>query len=509
MSQKRLAAEVATRKDQVMTLAIAFDNSYARLPARFFATARPDVAPAPRLLRLNAALAGELGLDPQALASPDGIAMLSGGPLPSGARPIALAYAGHQFGHFVPDLGDGRAALIGEVLDRQGRHRDLQLKGSGRTVFSRRGDGKAALGPVLREYIVSEAMAALGLPTTRTLAAVATGEAVQRDQPLPGAVLTRVALSHVRVGTFQYFAHRGDVDGLRLLADHVIDRLYPEVASAPNRYAALYAAVVERQAHLVAGWLGVGFIHGVMNTDNRAVSGETIDYGPCAFMDDYDPARVLSSIDHQGRYAYGNQPQIAQWNLARLAECLLPLIDADHDTAVRTAVETLSAFATSFEAAYFGGLGRKLGLADGNGADRPLVVAVLKALAAGKADFTLAFRRLADLADGTIDDDRWLALFARQDEARALLPEWRQRLAATGQAPAAIGRALRAINPILIPRNHQIEAVIAAAVEWDDFRPFHRLADALATPFDETPATADLALPPRPEERVTATFCGT
>jgi len=328
-----------------MPVRVRFDNTYARLPERFFARLDPAPVAAPRLVRVNAGLAERLGLDPEGLASPEGVEVLAGNRVPDGAEPVALAYAGHQFGQFVPRLGDGRAILLGEVVGRDGVRRDLQLKGSGRTPFSRRGDGRAALGPVLREYIVSEAMAALGVPTTRSLAAVATGEPVFRETALPGAVLARVTASHIRVGTFQFFAARGDAEAVRLLADYAIARHYPEAAAAENAYRALLDAVVARQAELVARWLLVGFVHGVMNTDNASVAGETIDYGPCAFLDAYDPAAVFSSIDSFGRYAYGSQPRVAQWNLARLAECLLPLLGEDQERALAGAQGALSAFA--------------------------------------------------------------------------------------------------------------------------------------------------------------------
>ena len=381
-----------------MSLSIDFDTSYTRLPERFYARQAPQAVAAPRLIRLNAPLARQLGLDPEALASPEGLAMLAGNALPEGAA--ALAYAGHQFGNFVPQLGDGRAMLLGEVVDRDGRRRDLQLKGSGRTAFSRGGDGRAALGPVLREYIVSEAMAALGVPTTRALAAVSTGESVLRETALPGAVLTRVAASHIRVGTFQFFAARGDAEGLRLLADHAIARHYPEAAAAPNPYRALLEGVVARQAGLIAQWLLVGFIHGVMNTDNCTISGETIDYGPCAFMDAYDPATVYSSIDHASRYAYGNQPRIAQWNLTRLAEALLPLLAEDQDAAVAQAQEALAGFGPVFQAAWLAGLRRKLGLLEERPEDAELAQALLSAMTENQADYTLTFRGLGNLLAG-------------------------------------------------------------------------------------------------------------
>src|ERR1700683_2024548 len=345
-----------------MTVHFPFEHTYAALPSGFFARVAPTPVASPRLIKLNRPLAVHLGLDPDLLSSPEGTEVLAGKRVPDGADPIAMAYAGHQFGHFVPQLGDGRAILLGEVIDIDGIRRDIQLKGSGPTPFSRRGDGRAALGPVLREYIVSEAMAALGIPTTRSLAAVVTGESVMRETPLPGAVLTRVASSHIRVGPFQYFAARGDTEGVRRLADHVIGRHYPHLANADRPYHRLLEAVMARQAELVARWLLVGFIHGVMNTDNTSISGETIDYGPCAFMDHYDPAMVFSSIDEQGRYAYANQPRIALWNLTRLAECLLPLLSDKQDKAIEEAQSALGDFAGVFGAAYQAGLRAQFGL---------------------------------------------------------------------------------------------------------------------------------------------------
>src|SRR5204863_5752973 len=356
-----------------MTVHFPFQNTYSALPANFLARVAPTPVVAPRLIKLNRALAIHLGLDPDVLDSPEGAEILAGKRLPDGADPIAMAYAGHQFGQFVPQLGDGRAILLGEVVDRQGVRRDIQLKGAGPTPFSRRGDGRAALGPVLREYIVSEAMTALGIPSTRSLAAVMSGETVARETPLPGAVLTRVATSHVRVGTFQFFAARRDLDGLRLLADHVIARHYPEAGRADSPYLALIELVTVRQAELIARWLLVGFIHGVMNTDNMSIAGETIDYGPCAFMDEYHPAKVFSSIDRQGRYAYGNQPQIATWNLSRFAETLLPLIDDDQQQAVRRAEDVLKGFSDRFDAAYLSGMRHKLGLSTVEDDDAKLV----------------------------------------------------------------------------------------------------------------------------------------
>ncbi|MEW6643061.1 MAG: protein adenylyltransferase SelO [Pseudomonadota bacterium] len=480
---------------------IAFDNSYAALPDRFFARVAPTPVAAPRLIKLNAALAEELNLDAAWLASPHGVAMLAGISLPGGADPIATAYAGHQFGQFVPQLGDGRAILLGEVIDRHGRRRDLQLKGAGPTPFSRRGDGRAALGPVLREYLVSEAMAALGIPTTRALAAVLTGERVQRETLLPGAVLTRVAASHIRIGTFQFFAARGDHDAIRRLVDHVIARHYPDIAGGAHPARALLAQVIARQAALVARWMLIGFIHGVMNTDNMSIAGETIDYGPCAFMDAYDPATVFSSIDQNGRYAYANQPRIALWNLTRLAECLLPLFDDSEDAAIEIAKEILAGFSPAFDAAFTRGMRAKVGLAGDDGGDE-LIGEFLQLMARQEMDFTLSFRRLSDAADGDATELRAMVT------APAALDAWLTRWRARRGHDAPDAAALRAINPAFIPRNHRIEAVIAAATHGD-YAPFEELAAVLARPFDDQPAFAAYGEPPRPEQRVLQTFCGT
>jgi uncharacterized protein YdiU (UPF0061 family) len=473
-----------------MTLSIPFDNSYARLPERFFARQAPVPVPAPRLLVLNATLAQELGLDPEAMAGPEGVEVLAGNRIAPGSDPLAQAYAGHQFGGWVPQLGDGRAVLLGEVVGRDGVRRDLQLKGAGRTPFSRGGDGRAWMGPVLREYVVSEAMHALGLPTTRALAAVATGETVLRETALPGAVLTRVASSHIRVGTFQYFVARGDVEALRALADHAIARHYPEAGDALG----LLKAVIAAQARLVAGWMSVGFIHGVMNTDNMAISGETIDYGPCAFMDAYDPGQVFSSIDRFGRYAYANQPQVAVWNLAQLASSLLPLMGGE--AAIPAATEAVEGFADLYAAAWSQRFRAKLGLP---GAERTgdcgLAHRLLEQMAAAGADFTVTFRALAE---GTAVP----ALDGRDDFA-AWQRDWQGRV---GDVEAA-RTAMRAANPAVIPRNHRVEAMIQAAVAGD-MGPFHALADALARPFD-APAGHPLRQPPAPDERVCRTFCGT
>ena len=486
---------------------IAFDNSYARLPQRFYAVVAPTPVAAPRLIRLNVPLAWELGFDPDWLKGPEGVATLSGNRLPHGAASIATAYAGHQFGGFNPQLGDGRAILLGEVAGRDGRRHDLQLKGAGPTPFSRRGDGRAALGPVLREYIVSEAMAALGVPTTRALAAVLTGEPVRRETMLPGAILTRVASSHIRIGTFQFFAARGDVEALRLLADHVIARHYPACAGE-GRYLALLEAVVAAQAALIAQWMTIGFIHGVMNTDNMSIAGETIDYGPCAFMDAYHPTTVFSSIDEHGRYAYANQPPVARWNLTRFAETLLPLLDEDIDKAVPIAQAALDRFDPQFQGHLIAGFRRKLGLAMAEEEDVALIKGLIDAMQAGEADFTLVFRRLGEAA-GQDDAESCRSLFKDPAAFDVWEGRWRQRLQREMASAEARREAMLRVNPLYIPRNHQVEAVIEAAVERDDFAPFEALVAVLARPFEAQPGREDYERPPAVHERVLATFCGT
>jgi uncharacterized protein YdiU (UPF0061 family) len=412
---------------------VPFDNSYARLPEHFFARVTPAQPPAPALVRLNRPLAAELGLNADWLAGPEGLDILSGRRAADGSEPIALAYAGHQFGNFVPRLGDGRAILIGEVTDLQGRRRDIHLKGTGRTPFSRGGDGRAVLGPVLREYLVSEAMAALGIPTTRALAAVTTGEPVLRETILPGAILARVASSHIRVGTFQFFAARDDNEAVRVLADHVIGRHYPDVATTEKPYRAMLERIIAAQAELVAHWMLVGFIHGVMNIDNTSVAGETIDYGPCAFKDAFHPATVFSSIDRLSRYAYGNQPRAAYWNLVRLAECLLPLLSDKQDEAIEIAQDTLEVFVPLFDATYRRGLRRKLGLHGEQDGDIGLADAILTAMADNQVDFTLFFRRLADAAPGR--DEAVRSLFVDPTAFDAWAVGWRTRLADDPRTP--------------------------------------------------------------------------
>ncbi len=497
--------------------AFRFDNTYARELEGFYAPWKPAIVPAPSLLFLNRPLAEELGLDADALDGPDGAALFAGNTVPDGATPIAQAYAGHQFGGFSPQLGDGRQVLLGELIDTRGQRRDIALKGSGRTPFSRGGDGKAAVGPMLREVLIGETMHALGIPTTRALAVAATGEPVFRDQLLPGAVLTRVAASHIRVGTFQFFAARGDHARVRTLADYTIARHDPDLVGAPDRYLALLRATAQRQARLIAQWMNVGFIHGVMNTDNMTLSGETIDYGPCAFLEAYDPATVFSSIDQGGRYAYGNQPAIARWNLARLAETLLPLIDDDTDRAVRLATEVLDAFPLWYEAHLLEGQRAKLGLrhvpAGEAGVDTALAGDFLTLLQDWRVDFTSAFRALADAAVG--NEAALRALFEDEAAASAWLQRWHARCAAEDghAADAAIQRAerIRAVNPRVIARNHRVEEALAAASEdTPRLEPFERLLDAVRRPFDDAAELAPYAEPaPAAVTDNYRTFCGT
>jgi uncharacterized protein YdiU (UPF0061 family) len=492
---------------------LAFDNSYARLPDRFYARVAPIKVGAPRVVRVNQPLAELLGVSSELLATSTGAALLVGNQIPSGAEPLALAYAGHQFGGFVPQLGDGRAILLGEVVGRDGRRRDIQLKGSGRTPFSRGGDGRATLGPVLREYLVSEAMAALGIPTTRALAVATTGEHVLREEALPGAILTRVASSHLRVGTFEFFAARGDREALVALTAHALARHYPHAAGSGNDALALLEQVIDAQANLVARWLGVGFVHGVMNTDNTTISGETLDYGPCAFLDEYDPDKTFSSIDHRGRYAFSKQPRIAHWNMTRLAEALLWLLSEDEDEAVRLAKERLERFPAIFEAAHLRVLRAKLGLAPADDAqdagDRALAHDLLGRLARNHVDYTLFFRRLCASAADPAADAAILPLFDEPDAFRVWAETWRRRQATEALSPEARASSMRRANPAFIPRNHRVEEAIEAAVRRDDFKPFEVLADLLAHPYEDQPERAQLADPPGPDQHMYRTFCGT
>jgi uncharacterized protein YdiU (UPF0061 family) len=480
-----------------------FDNTYARLPELFFAPALPAAVRLPRVMILNQRLAKELGLDFAAVSPEAAAALLTGQALPLGSQPIAQAYAGHQFGGFTM-LGDGRAILLGEHRTPAGQLVDIQLKGAGRTQFSRGGDGRAALGPMLREYLISEAMFALGIPTTRSLAVVTTGEPVLRATPLRGAILTRVAASHIRVGTFQYLAARRDDASLRVLADYAIERHYPQFAGSEHKYLEFFRAVLDRQAALIAKWQLVGFIHGVMNTDNMAISGETIDYGPCAFMNAYDPQTVFSSIDHGGRYAYGNQPLIAQWNLARFAETLLPLMDPDQERAVELATELLGQFPTMFESYWLAGMRAKLGLERGEADDRELVETLLGWMQSQRADFTNTFRDLSADALPATDayrDAKFLEWHAR----------WQQRLAREDRPLASVHAAMRAVNPAVIPRNHRVEEALAAAEEHDDLSVLERLLAVLASPYEPAADSAAYAYyqEPPPDDGSYRTFCGT
>jgi uncharacterized protein YdiU (UPF0061 family) len=500
--------------------AFRFDNSFARELQRFYVPLRPALVPAPRLLFLNEPLAEELGLDLASLDSAARAAIFAGNTLPDGAEPLAQAYAGHQFGGFSPQLGDGRALILGEVIDRHGNRRDIAFKGSGRTPFARGGDGKAAVGPMLREVVIGEAMHALGIPTTRALAVAATGEPVYREQILPGAVLTRVASSHIRVGTFQFHAARGDVESVRTLAEYTIARHDPELVASPNRFLGLLQHVAERQARLIAQWMNVGFIHGVMNTDNMTISGETIDYGPCAFMEAYDPATVFSSIDHEGRYAFGNQPDIARWNVARFAETLLPLLSDDPAHAVAMANDVLSTFPVQYRTHLLAGQRAKLGLhrhePGDDSADAALADDWLSLLHAGRVDFTLGWRRLADAAAG--DESPLRALFADAHALDEWLIRWRARctsesIGARRDANVeALERAeaMRSVNPYVIARNHRVEEALAAASDQGDLALFQRLLAAVTQPYLDAPALAAYAEPAPTEVAAThRTFCGT
>jgi uncharacterized protein YdiU (UPF0061 family) len=482
-----------------------FDNTYAQLPDAFFASIEPTPVSAPQMIRLNDDLACQLGIDLGRLDSPEGLAVLSGNQLADGSEPLAMAYSGHQFGGFSPQLGDGRAILLGEVVRDDGVRYDIQLKGSGTTPFSRRGDGRSALGPVLREYIVSEAMAALGVPTTRALAAIASGDTVQREGPTPGGVFTRVAQSHIRIGTFQWFAARNDQDNLKVLADYVIERHYPDARHDDNPYVALLRGVIDRQARLIAHWMQLGFIHGVMNTDNMSVSGETIDYGPCAFMDSYHPAKKFSSIDHQGRYAFANQGPIGQWNLTRFAETLLSLLADDPDQAVAEAESALDTFSTIHRTELEKRFTAKIGIEGGNEDDWSLVEALLAAMADEEADFTLVFRHLSDALESG-NDNAVIALFNHPAAIIEWLTAWRARLHNFDRSQSVA--LMRRTNPVFIPRNHRIEQAIQAG-NGGDFAPFHRLNDVLQHPFTAQAEFTEFEAAPALDEVVHATFCGT
>ena len=483
-----------------------FDNSFARSLEGFFKPCKAEPATAPTLLQFNHALAKELGLDPVALDSEAGLAIFSGNATPEGSEPLAQAYAGHQFGGFSPQLGDGRALLLGEVIDTQQRRRDIQLKGSGRTPFSRGGDGLAAIGPVLREYLIGEAMHALGVPTTRALAAVATGKHVYREIALPGAILTRIAASHIRVGTFQYAGARGDILKVRELADYAIQRHYPDTSDAENPYLAFFAAVADAQAALVARWMNIGFIHGVMNTDNMTISGETIDYGPCAFMDKYAASTVFSSIDQYGRYAYANQPEILTWNLARLAETLIPHVDTKKERAIELFTETIECIQPLYESYWLSGMRSKIGLTTEDILDEELINDLLKIMEAGQADFTLVFRRLSKTLQG--DSDAVRNLFKEPDAFNAWVVRWQKRLEQEDIVAETTAQAMDRVNPIYIPRNHKVEESLAAAVN-QDMTPFTKLLEVVIQPFDEVAGNEAYTEPAPTTNRRYQTFCGT
>jgi uncharacterized protein YdiU (UPF0061 family) len=493
---------------------LAFKNRYLALGEEFYEQCKPTPVAEPGLIKFNHELAAELGLSAQGLDEHYLAGVFSGNVIHDACEPLAMAYAGHQFGHFNPQLGDGRAIYLGELDLASGGALDIQLKGSGRTRYSRNGDGRAALGPVLREYLVSEAMHQLHVPTTRALAAVTTGELVARERLLPGGVITRAASSFIRVGSFQYFSMRGDTPSVRALADYVIERNYAEVRDAANPYLALFEAVVLRQAGLIAQWMQLGFIHGVMNTDNMSIAGETIDYGPCAFMDFYNHHQVYSSIDRQGRYAYSNQPNMGIWNLSRLAEALLPLLAEDTDEAVRQATEILEQFVTRYSDEWLAGFRAKCGLTAANDVspedDKALLESLLDIMAENQADFTLTFYTLSQLtAEASDRDASFRELFARPEAIDDWLVRWRQRLSFETMADSERQASMQSINPVYIPRNHQIEAVIRAAEDHNDFAPFHALHEVLQNPFQRQQGKDHYMLPPAPDEVVHQTFCGT
>ncbi len=492
-------------------LQIGFDNSFARSLEGFYVPWKADEVRAPELLKLNLGLAEELGIDVAALQADLKTAaeIFSGNVAPEGSSPLAQVYAGHQFGHFSEQLGDGRALLLGEVVDVNGQRRDVQLKGSGRTPFSRGGDGKAPLGPVLREYLIGEAMHGLGIPTTRALAAVATGEPVMRETPLPGAVLTRVAASHIRVGTFQFFAARRETEKVQQLADYVIARHYPELSKEELPYLAFFDAVANAQAALIARWMQVGFIHGVMNTDNMTISGETIDYGPCAFMDAYVPGTVFSSIDEGGRYAYANQPLIAQWNLTRFAECLLEIAHPEEEEAMRLLIDSVKTFPEIYLGHWLSGMRAKIGLLTEEEGDLDLVNTLLSAMAEQGADYTLVFRKLSSAVEAGSDDAAVLALFEDPVAFEHWLGLWRTRLAREDIAPEARASAMDVVNPIYIPRNHKVEEALSAAVNDDDLAPFEKLLDVFQSPFTEVAGLEAYGEPAPKTAAPYRTFCGT
>ncbi|WP_227938249.1 protein adenylyltransferase SelO [Alkalihalobacillus deserti] len=490
-----------SKRKEIIETGWNLDNSYAGLPKSFFTSLNLTPVRSPKMIILNDSLATSLGLNVQALQSENGLAVLAGNRIPEGAFPLAQAYAGHQFGHFTM-LGDGRALLLGEQITPKVERFDIQLKGSGRTPYSRGGDGRAALGPMLREYIISEAMHALGIATTRSLAVVTTGEAVIRETDLPGAIMTRVASSHIRVGTFQYASKWGTAQDLKALADYTLQRHFPDVDAEENRYLSLLQDVIKRQAVLIAKWQLVGFIHGVMNTDNMAISGETIDYGPCAFMDVYDPETVFSSIDRQGRYAYGNQPYIAGWNLARFAETLLPLLHDDQELAVKMAEDAISDFSELYQSNWFRGMREKLGIFNEEQQDESLIEDLLSMMKKYRADYTNTFRALT--------------FNMREDAVMFETPEfaqwhelWQARLGRQQESESSSHQLMKRSNPALIPRNHRVEAALEAAVKQEDYSVMERLLDVLSSPYAHSPEQAEYSKLPAQSTRPYRTFCGT
>jgi uncharacterized protein YdiU (UPF0061 family) len=493
---------------------IPFNNRYVNLGKTFYVKTRPSPVARPSLIKFNDELARALGLSVADLSSSDVAAIFSGNLIPEGAEPLAMAYAGHQFGQFNPQLGDGRAILLGEIVSPAGARFDLQLKGSGRTFYSRGGDGRAALGPVLREYLVSEAMTKLSVPTTRALAVVTTGEAVARERMLPGGIITRVASSFVRVGTFQFFYAKGDFDAVQTLADHVIERNYPQAAEAKNPYVAFLKAVVDSQAILIAQWMHLGFIHGVMNTDNMSIAGETIDYGPCAFMDTFDHDQVFSSIDREGRYAYGNQASIGLWNLTRLAETLLPLLAENTEAAVEVAQDILKTYVEVYQDEWLAGMQAKCGLFTvtdkSKEDDKELIEALLNTMAENNADFTMTFFYLSQLPSQASEQDEDIQrLFDKPAQLDDWLVKWRKRLSDETLSDAERQARMQAVNPVYIPRNHQIEAAIRRAEDHGDFSVFHELHEVLQNPYVQQEGKDRYSLPPEPDEVVLQTFCGT
>ncbi|WP_156291339.1 protein adenylyltransferase SelO [Oceanobacillus salinisoli] len=479
-----------------------FDHSYARLPDKFYSRIEPEPVREPELAVFNQSLAASLGLNTNSLKNGEVAAVFAGNEIPEGSEPLAQAYAGHQFGHFTM-LGDGRAVLLGEQITPSGERLDIQLKGSGQTPYSRGGDGRATLGPMLREYIMSEAMHALRIPTTRSLAVVTTGETVIREKPLSGAILTRVAASHIRVGTFQYAANWGTDEELRALADYTINRHYPEVEAEENQYLSLLQEVIKRQAKLIAKWQLTGFIHGVMNTDNMTISGETIDYGPCAFMNDYDPATVFSSIDRKGRYAYGNQPGIGAWNLARFAETLLPLLHEDRDKAVELAEDAIKDYSQQFHHHWLAGMRAKLGIFNVEKDDQSLMEDFLHLMETHKADFTNTFLALTfDKSDGVAD------LFEKED-FKQWQERWQKRLSRQEESKDDSHQLMRNSNPAIIPRNHRVEEALEAAVEREDYSVMEKLLDVLSNPYAHSPEQEEYTRPPEPSDQPYQTFCGT